>query len=75
MGKCQTVSTGRSHRDKLSPRTGEEGQDLNERGGLLNRQVVGLSLAQQKLGLFLPAATSVLFSVFVADESQAEFGI
>lgn len=71
-GKCQTVSTGRGHRDMLFPRTGV-GRESEREGGLLNRQVMGLFLAQQKLGLFLSEVTSVL--VFVVDESKIGFGI
>lgn len=41
--------------------------------GYVNRQVMGLALAQQKLGLFLSIVTSVL--VFVVDESKTESGI
>lgn len=41
--------------------------------GYVNRQVMGLSLAQQKLDLFLSIVTSV--PVFVVDENKTEFGI
>lgn len=54
---------------------GQEGTVCLMRVGLgyVNRQVMGLSLAQQKLGPFLSIVTSVL--VFVVDESKTEFGI
>lgn len=54
---------------------GLEGTDCLMRGwavGYVNRPVVGLSLPQQKLGLFISIVT--LVPVFVVDGNKTEFG-